>query len=263
MKKTLSTIVLASALLLGTVAPVAANAATTSADPTSTGNTDTHVTMKAPDNIKNPVDPTNPTNPATNTDPTDPTSPANPDNNGATTSGPLTFLYVTKDMTFADTQSVISGNQPAIPVKSIQESTFMTGGDPNTNFVTEIGDSRGTNEGWTVNVSSSQMKTAGGDVLKGATVDFTGEGANTTITNSASTDGISAKNVSLATEGATNDSAAIYGASEGNGAGATAFQLDPKNISLNNVGVNAKAGTYNGSLTWALSNTPMTSDEAK
>ncbi|MFC6290443.1 WxL domain-containing protein [Levilactobacillus angrenensis] len=254
MKKTVSSILLASALLLGTVAPVAANAAET--DPTSTGKTDTHVTMTAPKDQTNPVDPTNPSK-GTDTDGTGTTDPGNTNNNGATVSGPLTFLYVTKDMTFKPAQSVISGTQ-SMDVDSIQKSTFMKNGTPNENFVTEIGDSRGTNEGWSVNVSSSQMKTDAGDVLAGATVDFDGAGSNTQITNSATADGISANNVSLDT--ATNDPATIYSAAKGAGAGATAFQLGTDNIHLSNVKANATAGTYNGSLTWTLSNTPASSD---
>ncbi|WP_203637600.1 WxL domain-containing protein [Levilactobacillus wangkuiensis] len=265
MKKTLSTIVLASALLLGTVAPVAANADTT--DPTSTGNTATHVQIDAPANMTNPVDPTDPSNPATNTDPTDSTSPSNPADNGAKVSGPLTFLYVTKDMTFEETTSSISKAQ-TIPVKTITESTFMKDGTPNANFVTEVGDSRGTNAGWSVQVQSSQMTNASKDVLKGATVDFgTGvagtNNGDTTITNSADNAGITANNVSLATDGATNAPATIYTAAADHGAGATAFQLGTDKIALNNVAPNAKSGTYNGNLTWSLSNTPTSSDSIK
>ncbi|MCI1553429.1 MAG: WxL domain-containing protein [Levilactobacillus sp.] len=256
MKKTVSSILLASALLLGTVAPVAANAAET--DPVSTGKTDTHVTMTAPANQEKPVDPTNPSQ-TTDTDGTQTTDPGNEDNNGATVSGPLTFLYVTKDMTFESAQSVISGTQ-SMDVDSIQKSTFMKNGTPNENFVTEIGDSRGTNEGWSVNVSSSQMKTDAGDVLAGATVDFDGAGSNTQITNSATADGISANSVSLGTDQTANDPATIYSAAKGAGAGATAFQLGTDNIHLSNVKANATAGTYNGSLTWTLSNTPASSD---
>jgi hypothetical protein len=264
MKKTLSTIVLASALLLGTVAPVAANADST--DP-STGNTATHVKIDAPANMTNPVDPTDPSNPATNTtNPDDNTNPSNPADNGANVSGPLTFLYVTKDMTFDETTSSISKAQ-TIPVKTITESTFLTGGTANPNFITEVGDSRGTNAGWSVQVKSSQMTNENSAVLKGATVDFgTGtagsENTDTIVTNSAKDTGITANNVSLSTDGTSNPTT-IYTAAADHGAGATAFQLATDKISLGNVAPNAKSGTYSGNLTWSLTNTPTSSDPIK
>ncbi|WP_125764448.1 WxL domain-containing protein [Levilactobacillus mulengensis] len=263
MKKTLSTIVLASALLLGTVAPVAANADTTAPD--STGNTATHVKIDAPANMTKPVDPSNPEN-QSNTDPADPSDPNNSNNNGASVSGPLTFLYVTKDMTFDETTSSISEAQ-TIPVKSITESTFTKGGALNDNFVTEVGDSRGTNAGWSVQVKSSQMTNENSAVLKGATVDFgTGaagtENTDTIVTNSAKDTGITANNVSLSTDGTSNPTT-IYTAAADHGAGATAFQLATDKISLGNVAPNAKSGTYNGNLTWSLTNTPTSSDPIK
>jgi len=88
MKKTLSTIVLASALLLGTVAPVAANADTTT-DP-APATTAGSVTFTKPAAVTTPVDPNDPGT----------TSVTPGDNGGAKPSGDLTFLYVTKTLDF-------------------------------------------------------------------------------------------------------------------------------------------------------------------
>ncbi|MFD1454324.1 WxL domain-containing protein [Levilactobacillus lanxiensis] len=246
MKKTLSTIVLASALLLGTVAPVAANAATV--DGTS-GTTKTTAAFTAPKPVTTPVDPDNPDTPSTG------------DNggNGATTGdGNLTFLYVTDALDFGSAESV-SNNTQSLDLSSLSTGSFTDAKVANTNFVTEISDTRGTNAGWAVSLSSTPMtnaqdKDANTNTLKGATVDFNGGGDVTKISNKASTTGITANTVSVPTESATAKT--IYQASADNGAGQTAFQLDPSNIKLANVGPNTKTGTYNGTLNWTLSDTP-------
>jgi len=252
MKKTLSTIVLASALLLGTVAPVAANAATV--DGTS-GTTKTTAAFTAPDPVKTPVDPDNPDTPSTGTN----------EGNGATTGdGNLTFLYVTNALDFGSAKSV-SSNTQSLDLSSLSTDKFTSAAtEPNKNFVTEISDTRGTNAGWAVSLSSTPMTNSqdadvNTNTLKGATVDFNGGGNVTKITNEASTTGITANTVSVPTETATAKT--IYQASADNGAGQTAFQLDPSNIKLANVGPNTKTGTYSGTLNWTLSDTPV--DPAK
>jgi len=258
MKKTLSTLVLASALLLGPVAPVAAHAAAVTG---TSATTHTHATFTAPTNKTNPVDPNKPDTDAGG-------SATKPDgNNGATNNdGPLSFLYVTKDMAFKSVQAVTSATQPDIDVDKISTDTFSdaTDAQANPDFVTEISDTRATNAGWSVTVSSSPMTDKTTNVaLKGATVDFNGAGATTTIKNSGdaagatgNSAGISAYTVSVPTTTATAQT--IYNAEKGSGAGSTSFQLDPTNIKLANVGGNTAAGTYNGTLTWALSDTPVT-----
>jgi hypothetical protein len=256
MKKTLSTIVLASALLLGTVAPVAAHAAAVTG---TSGTTDTHATFTAPTNKTNPVDPNNPDTDAGG-------SAVDPDNNhnGAKNNdGPLSFLYVTKDMAFKSVQAVTTATQPDIDVDTISTDTFSKDAQANPDFVTEISDTRATNAGWSVSVSSSPMTDKDTSVaLKGATVDFNGAGDTTTIKNSAdaadatgNSAGISAYKVSVPTTTAAAQT--IYNAEKGFGAGSTSFQLNPSNIKLANVGGNTAAGTYDGTLTWALSDTPV------
>ncbi|AYM01822.1 WxL domain-containing protein [Levilactobacillus yiduensis] len=244
MKKTVSSILLASALLLGTVAPVAANAATVTG---TSGSTKTQAAFTAPDSVTTPVDPNNP----------DTSSTGDNGGNGATTSeGGLTFLYVTDSIDFGSAKAVTTKTQ-SLDVDTISTGSFTADKTINSNFVTELSDTRGSNAGWHVTVSSSPMVNAkdtdaNTNTLKGATVDFDGP---TTIKNSASADGISANTVSVPTE--TGAAQTIYQAAADNGAGQTSFQLAPTNIKLNNIGPNTNTGTYNGSLTWTLDDAPV------
>lgn len=252
MKKTVSSILLASALLLGSIAPVVANAATQS----STGTTDATAKFTAPDPATTPVDPNNPSNPASGTQ----------TGNGATIDGNLTFLYVTNNLDFGSSKSVTSGSQDVKGQTTIAPETFTTGGTPTSDFVTEISDTRGSNAGWTVQVSSTKMidksnTDTNTNFLKGATIDFNGGAGATTIKNSAdATTGLSANSVKVSTtDGSTQT---IYGAATDSGAGSTTFQLDPSNIQLSSVGATTNTGTYSGTLTWALSDTPAAAPKA-
>ncbi|AYM01826.1 WxL domain-containing protein [Levilactobacillus yiduensis] len=269
MKKTVSSILLASALLLGSIAPVAANAATVAG---TSGSTKTSATFEAPDPVTTPVDPDNPGTKSTG-ETTDNGSTSTPE----ATKGGLTFLYVTNAINFGSAKSVTTGTQDLVGTKDSITPENFSGTADNTNFVTEISDTRGSNAGWYVSVGSTPMVNQDDNttVLKGATVDFNGAGAATKITNSGTltdkttgdvvndgTTGIAANTVSVPTEktanGADAASQIIYQASADNGAGQTAFQLDPTKISLANVGANTKTGTYAGTLNWTLSDTPVT-----
>ncbi|KRO04626.1 hypothetical protein IV54_GL001032 [Levilactobacillus paucivorans] len=252
MKKTVSSILLASALLLGSVAPVVANAASV---PTS-GTTNATAKFEAPDPVTKPVDPNDPSKPATGTQ----------TGNGATTGdGNLTFLYVTNNLDFGSSKSVTSGSQDVKGQTTITPEAFSDG-TTNSNFVTEISDTRGSNAGWSVQVSSSKMvdksnSDTNTNFLKGATIDFNGGAGATTIKNSAdATTGLSANSVKVSTiDGSTQT---IYGAATDSGAGQTTFQLDPSNIQLSSVGATTNTGTYSGTLTWALSDTPAAAPQA-
>ncbi|MFC6202162.1 WxL domain-containing protein [Lactiplantibacillus nangangensis] len=246
MNKRVSSLMLAGALVLGSVLPVVANA---DAVTTTSGETKSSVTFEAPENVTKPVDPDNPGTPVT--DPSD--------GGGATVdpTGPLSFLYVSPTIDFGSQKALSTGPQ-TIDNKlttqiQVKDQTF--GGTANPNLVTEVTDTRGTNAGWTVQVSSSPLKLAAGDVLKGATINL---GATDTtknkISNSGDATGISGSDVALGTEAGT--AATIYAAAKDAGAGQTAFQLSPDNISMTGIDANAKAGTYTGTLTWTLNDTP-------
>lgn len=247
MKKTVSSILLASALLLGAIAPVTANAETMG-----TGKTTSTVHFAKPDTNTKPVDPDNP---GTTVDPGG--------NGGTTPSGDLTFLYVSDSIDFGSadtplkaqtdgTTQTIKGSKLADGVASdvtVTNKAFASNG----NLISEVSDTRGTNAGWTVQVNSSALTDETVGALKGATLDLNGGAA--TVKNSAVADGSTINKVdttALATDGTPGT---IYSAKKGNGAGVTTMQLDPSNITLS-VPANVAAGTYTGTLNWTLSDTP-------
>lgn len=251
MKKTVSSILLASALLLGAIAPVTANAATTG-----TGETTSTVHFAKPDTNTTPVDPNNPDTPV---------GPDNPGGNGgADVSGDLTFLYVSdsidfgsaktplKAQTSGQTQTINNGSKNAdgsTNVVTVTNEAFAS----NSNLISEVSDTRGTNAGWTVQVNSTVLNDPKVGDLKGATLDLNGGSA--TVMNSAVKDGSTidkADTTALATDGTPGT---IYSAKTGNGAGVTTMQLDPSKVTLT-VPTNVATGTYTGKLNWTLSDTP-------
>ncbi|NLR10616.1 MULTISPECIES: WxL domain-containing protein [Lactobacillaceae] len=271
MKKTVSSILLASALLLGAIAPVTAKANTTGDG--FSGTTSSTVTFTKPADTTTPVDPTDPTKPVTPTDPNDP-------NGGTNPSGPLTFLYVSDSIDFGSTsnpiKSQVSGVQDVFngsnngknadgTAATNDVSVTNKGIDTNKTLLTEVSDTRGTNHGWIVSVGSSVLagKDANGQSignLDGAA--FNLKGSKATILNSGTgTTGITGEDTTT-DEGGTTGIAAdgktthtIYTAAKGQGAGATSMQLDPSNVVLS-VPANVKTGTYTGTLNWTLADTP-------
>lgn len=272
MKKTVSSILLASALLLGAIAPVTASA-NTDGDGFS-GTTNSTVTFAKPSDVTNPVDPTDPTKPVTPTDPKDP-------NGGTNPSGPLTFLYVSDSIAFgskdnpiqsqtAGVQNVFNGSDngkdstgTALPANTV--SVENKGINTNKTLLTEVSDTRGTNHGWVVSVGSSVLTGEAADGSAIGNLDgaaFNLKGSTATITNSASKDGITGEDTNTTNTNGTTGIAAdgttthtIYTAATGHGAGSTAMQLDPSNVVLS-VPANVTAGTYTGTLNWTLADTP-------
>jgi len=244
MKKTLSTIVLASALLLGTVAPVAANAA--AVDGTS-GHTTTSAKFTKPEDQTAPVDPTDPTKPVT-------TDPDSGDHGGATTNGDLTFLYVSPKIDFGSnaTETTTAGAKAqVIKADSITTQAFGTG-TPNADFVTEVADTRGSNAGWQVKASATPL-TSGSNALNGAVINLNAKTQPVaSIVNSASST-VTGANAAVATDGSTTT---VYSAAAGQGAGTTAMSLSKDNITLSSLPANIAEGTYAGTLNWTLDNTP-------
>ncbi|MFC6208276.1 WxL domain-containing protein [Levilactobacillus tongjiangensis] len=247
MKKSLSSLVLAGALLLGAVAPVTANAATTP----STGKTTTSVEFTAPDAPTSPVNPTDPTTPL------DPKTPDGGDNGGATDpskAGKLAFLYVSEGINFGSHQSVTDKAAAAgqsFKAQTVKTQDFGTG-TANPNLVTEVSDARGTNAGWEVSVSASDLTGDNGSSITGASIQLVGDTNSEFVKNSAG-DTITAGHPTLTTGG---DGAVLYSAAAGTGAGISAMQIAPDDITLGTLPVNVKAGTYTGSLNWTLGDTP-------
>ncbi|MCT4487356.1 WxL domain-containing protein [Levilactobacillus parabrevis] len=251
MKKTVSSILLASALLLGAIAPVTANADTTGNG--FSGTTNSSVTFQKPDATTNPVDPNNPDQPGKGD---------NGDHGGTNPGGDLTFLYVSPDMDFgtAKTSSTVDKNgKTTAQTLNPEKITATVLGEASTDkLVTEVSDTRGTNAGWQVTVKSSALTSEAGDTLDGATITLGGDSANTIIKNTAGSVATGAN--AVLTTGA-QTSTPIYTAGNGVGAGTTAMQLDASDITLGSLPANIKAsetGTaYTGQLDWTLSATPQ------
>lgn len=235
MNKKVNGLLLAGALLLGTVAPIAANA-----DTAGTGSTKSDIEFTKPDSTTTPVDPDNPTDPSKG------------NNGGTTPSGDLTFLYVSPSMNFGKQDIQTTAN--AKTYNPTVETRALGTVAENTKLVAEVADTRGTNAGWTVSVSADPMK-SGSNTLTGATLDL--DGSTATLKNSAVADnndaGVTGQDANLTTD---STSKTIFSAKDGSGVLNTTFQLDPTNITLANIPANVKAGTYSGNVNWTLSDTP-------
>lgn len=266
MNKKVSSILLASALMLGSFVPVVANADGLS------GKTQSEITFAKPDANIDPVDPENPGT----------TDPGNP--GGTEPGGDLTFIYVSPSMKFGTAATESDGTLTKDSDGKLTIGTIKDGGlvnaiettanaktyypvvttrdlgatKDNPNLVTEVSDTRGTNAGWTISVSADAM-VSGSNSLEGATLSLGGSTA--TIKNSAKTDGTDAgitgkdQQITLPGTGASS-SATIYSAKPESGVLNTAFQLAPENIKLSDIPANVKAGTYSGNVNWTLSDTP-------
>ena len=260
MKKMVSSLLMTSALLLGAVAPVVANAATTDAGSTTTG-----VTFTANTDTTKPVDPNNP-NKTLDPDPTD------NGNNGGKPGAGLSLAYAPTTIDFgtheidlinAHKYNANGGVDGATDTKgkvgkdsATTNGTFKLGsGGANTGskVILEVADGRGTNAGWDLSVTST------GDIasLKGATITL--PAGNVTASGSSADNGAVSNAVTIdagsgSATGTTSN--VLLTAASGNGSGVTVDSLDPANLTLNVAANTASAKTYDGTLNWSLSDTP-------
>lgn len=240
MNKLISGLLLSGALLIGAVVPTVANADTTA-------NTGGQTTVSA-GFIKNttsvtPVDPSNPDTPSGGGD----------DNNGAAAGGDLSLIYVTNKLDFGTHQIDVLSDKTytasqAADTNSDGDVAANTDALWNGKAVVEVSDVRGTNAGWTLGVTGSQL-TNGSDTLTGAKLAL----PDGSVTNSGdTTNGATA----ASTTNVIGATATVLSATNGNGAGVTVDQLDPSGITLTVPANVAKAKAYTGTLTWSLSDTP-------
>ncbi|ETY73263.1 cell surface protein [Lactiplantibacillus fabifermentans T30PCM01] len=238
MKKIVGSLLMSSTLLFTVVAPVVANAASTS-DNTVQGTTDATATFTKGTEVTTPVDPSNPS-----TDGNDGSSTGD-GNNGSTDTGDLKLLYVTDKLDFGSHE--INFSNAATYNATEGDTTSLWDVSGTKKAVVEVADVRGTNAGWNLTVTGSNM-TSGSDELKGATLALPEGTVTSTGTNGGAT-AIAATNV-LGT------SASVLNAASGTGAGVTADQLDPSTINLTVPANAAKAQTYSATLDWTLSDAP-------
>lgn len=291
MKKMVGSLVMTSAMLLGTVAPMVTivadttpsttssttTSATTPAAENRSGSTSTDATFTANTSAMNPVDPKSP-----NTTTTD------PGNNAGKPGGGLSLIYAPMTLDFGTHEINVINNQSynakgetatgaggAINVFSTDptgKASWSTGTTTTTNQTTlypgttdvvlEVADVRGTNAGWTLNVSGTS---GAASAINGATITLpegvvTSSGAinaNGSGTAEAPNGAISTGRT-ITVDGAT---VSVLSAAATHGAGISTDSLNPADITLN---VNANAaskGTFTGALNWTLSDTALTNNK--
>ncbi|TGD19729.1 WxL domain-containing protein [Levilactobacillus suantsaiihabitans] len=256
MKKSISSILLASALLLGSIAPVAANAATNTGS--MTGKTTGSISFNKPAATTDPVDPDNPGT-------TDPGDKGGVDVDPDNPAGDLALLYVSNGINFGthdvSTQTTKATAESIDNTRSTGTGTAIAN---NKNLLTEVTDTRGTNAGWSISLSADPMtvdgktdSTSNGDnTLKGALLNLNSKKAATIKSSSDTESGITQSAVTdMTTDGTSTQP--IYGAKENSGMLTTTFQMDPGDIQLSSIPANVKGGvTYSGNINWTLSDTP-------
>ncbi|CAM3277603.1 WxL domain-containing protein [Lactiplantibacillus plajomi] len=240
MKKVLSSLLMTGTLLLTAAAPLVANAESV---PNTTGKTDVTASF------------TGNTNPVTPVDPDDPNKPVDPDpgTNGSTSGneggGQLSLIYAPKTFNFGSHQiDVLNDQSYALDTSDTTIKTSLWGSA--NNVVLEVSDVRGTNAGWNLTASGSELK-SGDDKLVGASITL--PGGDVTASGATKTNGAVSVAAKLATTG---EAQTVLNAAAGNGAGVTVDQIKPSEIKLNVPANTAKAQTYTGSINWNLSDTP-------
>ena len=279
MKKLMGKLIVTGTLLANIVVPVLTTQADTTADAMSTSSstaenrtasTNTDASFTANTGSVAPVDPSDPNKPSTNVG-----------DNAGKTAGGLSLIYAPMTIDFGAHQidvmndksynakgeaatittgmtNLFAADPTGSPTwsmnatKAINQTTVYPG---TAKVVLEVADVRGTNAGWTLNVSS-----AGGTLssVRGATITLP-QG-----TVSSSGDIMVSSNLSKAPNGTLSmgrtiavdgGSAPVLGASINSGAGISTDSLDPAAITLNVDANSAAKGNYTGALNWTLSDT--------
>lgn len=259
MKKMVSSLVMASALLLGATAPVVANAAST---PTS-ADTTAKATFTANTSTVTPVDPEDP-----NTElPTDPKDPGNVAEPGAGLSliyAPATLDFGSHEIDTLSDQSYNAKNDGTIlmPVADATDPENVVS-KAGTKVGLQVSDQRGVNTGWTLSAKSTNLASTDGTALDGASISFLSTGVTSSGKTQAGSNAYTAgngatsstSNLKLATDNSTTVFASAK-AADGTGAGVTVLQWTPENVQLNVDANSAKSATYTGTISWSLSDTP-------
>ncbi|AVK61522.1 WxL domain-containing protein [Lactobacillus sp. CBA3605] len=238
MKKIIGSLLLSGALLVSVALPTVAHAAE-SRD----GSTDVTATFTAGNTDVTPVDPTDPDTPSTGGD----------GNNGGTAGSGLSLIYVTNKLDFGSHAiDVLNSNTYAANYTNAEDATTNANTSAlwGNKAVIEVSDTRGTNAGWSLQVSGSALKSESGDTIEGGTLALpVGD-----VTNSGSNGANGAK--SVAVTNALGTATNVLTAANTMGAGVTVDQLDPSDVKLTVPANTAKAEAYSTTVNWSLTDTP-------
>ncbi|MFU1800944.1 WxL domain-containing protein [Lactiplantibacillus pentosus] len=232
MKSMLGHLLMAGTLLVAGSMPIVANAAENRS-----GSTNLQAEFTKSTSTVTPVDPTDPNTPSTGGD----------DNNGATPGGDLSLIYVSKSLGYGTHEIDVLNDQQYTPDLTSANTNLWKG-----NMVVEVSDVRGTNAGWKLTVTGSNLTGVDGTTAKGATLSLPKGDVSNSGTDA---NGAVATTSEVALNG-TVGSSAVLNAAKGGGAGVTISQLNPSNLTLNIKANTVKAQTYSGNLNWTLSDLP-------
>lgn len=280
MKKLARNIFMAGTLLLGSGFPLVARAAdtvpTTPAPENRSASTSTNASFTANTAAMDPVDPSDPNTPSTTTG-----------ENAGKPAGGLSLIYAPMTLDFGaheidvmnnksynakgESATLGSGLTPTFTTDTTGNVTWSTttGATANqttlypgtNNVVLEVSDVRGTNAGWSLNVSS-----AGGTLssIKGATITLpqgrvssSGSVTSDTTNLAQAPNGATSSGKTIAIDGS---SATVLGAGVNSGAGISADSLNPTGITLNVNANSTTKGSYTGALNWTLSDTALSNN---
>ncbi|MFT9820300.1 WxL domain-containing protein [Lysinibacillus sp. NPDC056185] len=209
------------------------------------------IEFKPADNIITPpVDPTDPGNPG----PIDPIDPTDPNGPKPGTPGPLSIDYASS-LDFGKPK-ITSTNQ-VYKAKAQQFKKESRGDGPN---YVQVTDSRGTEEGWSLQVKQDgQFKSTSGKLLTGAEITFNKAWVNTVSTSPKPS--IAKSSFSLKPDG-TGVAENIMSAKAGEGSGTYVLVFGDDNTAADSIELSVPGSTtkyaekYATSLTWTLTDVP-------
>ncbi|MFC6201453.1 WxL domain-containing protein [Lactiplantibacillus nangangensis] len=235
MKKVIGSLLMSGVLLGTVVAPMIANADTTTEN--RSGETAVSANFTASTSTVTPVDPTDPNKPSTDGD----------GNNGATAGGGLSLIYAPKSLDFGSHEiDVLNDQHYAVDTASASTKLW------DSNAVLEVSDVRGTNAGWRL-TATGDVLTDGTNPAKGATISLpTG---NVTSSGTTANGAKAATTPTINLNGSTTG-VEVLSAAKDSGAGVTVDQMAPAEINLNIAANTVKAGTYSSKINWTLADLP-------
>ncbi|WP_158610643.1 WxL domain-containing protein [Lactiplantibacillus garii] len=251
MKRQICGSILMSALLLVNL-PKVVRAETVTTTDGEVGKTDVTVSVTPDSDMMSPVDPDHP-NKTVNDAP----------DNGVKPGKNLSLVYVTHTIKFDDLTTSPTSKSNSSDNSMVSEVAINL--DPKSSilwhsqFVVEVGDERGTGDGWNLTVTGDPLTLDDNNpnkrVMEGAKIELPD---GTIKRNDETKGGIiqPERTIQLGDRGANILKTSI----SDTGAGMTTFQMNPSEIKLSVPVSNVKTGDYKTTLNWTLSTGPSNTD---